>query len=183
MLPGVSRVLVVYAHPYPNRSRANRTLLAALRGLDGVVVHSLYDRYPDLSIDPEVEQAALAACETVVWQHPFYWYSAPALLTLWFEKVLTRGWAYGGGKALAGKSCLWVTTTGGDHESYSPEGAHGRPFADFVPSVEHTARFCGMTWLDPLIVHHAHHVTLEDLEALGQTYRARVAALATSSSG
>ncbi len=173
----MSRVLVVYAHPYPDRSHANRSLLRAVEGLDGVVIHSLYDRYPDFCIDPEAEQAALSACETVVWHHPLYWYSTPALFTLWLEKVLARGWAYGGSRALAGKSCLWVTTTGGDPGSYAPDGAHGHPFAEFVPPVRQTARFCGMTWLDPLIVHHAHHLTPEALDAAGARYRARVEAL------
>jgi len=43
-------VVVIFAHPYPDRSVANRTLLAGLDGLDGVEVRSLYDRYPDFAI-------------------------------------------------------------------------------------------------------------------------------------
>ena len=37
-------LLVILAHPYPDRSLANRTLLEAIDGLDGVTVRSLYDR-------------------------------------------------------------------------------------------------------------------------------------------
>ena len=86
-------ILVVLAHPYPDRSYANRALLASLDGLAGVEVRSLYDLYPDFAIDAAAERAALAAASVVVWQHPIYWYSVPALLKLWFEKVLTPGWA------------------------------------------------------------------------------------------
>jgi glutathione-regulated potassium-efflux system ancillary protein KefF len=181
MLPRVSRVLVVYAHPYPDRSRCNRHLVAAVRGVEGVTVRSLYALYPDFAIDAEAEQSALTAASAVVWQHPLYWYTAPALLKLWFEKVLARGWAYGSGRALAGKRCLWVTTTGADADSYTPEGVHGHALEAFLPVVQQTARFCGMSWEPPLVVHHAHHLSPEALDAAAADYRARVEALGQSS--
>ena len=53
--------LVLYAHPYPDRSRANRALVASLDGLADVQVRSLYDLYPDFTIDVAAEQARLAA--------------------------------------------------------------------------------------------------------------------------
>ena len=116
-------ILVLQAHPYPDRSRANQALTDAITGLDGVTVRSLYDRYPDFDIDVPSEQAALAGARVVVWQHPLYWYAAPALLKLWFEKVLTAGWAYGPGeRALRGKRCLWAVTSGGDGDDYRPGG-------------------------------------------------------------
>ena len=62
----------------------------------------------------------------VVWMHPVYWYSVPALLKHWFDKVLALGWAYGeGGTALRGKHCLWVPTTGGDEDDVRA-GGHAR---------------------------------------------------------
>ena len=51
--------LVILAHPYPDRSRANRALVRALDGLPGVAVRSLYDLYPDFAIDVEAEREAL----------------------------------------------------------------------------------------------------------------------------
>src|SRR5687768_2477921 len=126
-------VVLVFAHPYPNRSRANRRLLKEVRDLTGVEVRSLYDLYPDFGIDVEAEQAALLRADIVVWQHPLYWYSVPGLLKLWFDKVLARGWAYGeGGTALHGKRCLWVTTTGGDTEAFESSGIHAHSFEAFV---------------------------------------------------
>jgi glutathione-regulated potassium-efflux system ancillary protein KefF len=172
-------VLVIQAHPYPDRSRANRALGRAIEGLAGVEIRSLYDLYPDFSIDVESEQKALLRASTVVWQHPIYWYAAPALLKLWFEKVLLVGWAYGkGGTALHGKQCLWVVTTGADGQGYSPSGEHRFPFEAFVPVIQQTAQFCGMRWLDPILVQGAHRISLEELEAFAQRYRARLEALA-----
>jgi putative NADPH-quinone reductase len=40
--------------------------------------------------------------------------------------VLIKGWAHGdGAHELAGKDCLWVTTTGGGEDAFTPEGRHG----------------------------------------------------------
>lgn len=171
-------IAVIYAHPYPDRSRANRVLYDAVRSLGGVDARPIYDLYPDFDIDVEREQAALNAAHTVVWQHPTYWYTVPALLKLWWEKVLTHGWAYGeGGRALVGKRCLWVTTTGGDVASYGEGGIHALPFSSFEPVVAQTARFCGMEWLEPLVVHGAHRIGDADLYAFAGRYRERLTGL------
>ena len=108
-------IAVIYAHPYPRYSRACAALLQGIEGVAGLEVRSLYDRYPDFDIDGDAERSALEKARLVVWMHPLYWYTAPALLKHWFDHVLVKGWAYGeGGGALAGKDCLWVTTTGGE---------------------------------------------------------------------
>jgi glutathione-regulated potassium-efflux system ancillary protein KefF len=167
-------IVVVYAHPYPRHSRACAALAKAVEGIEGVQVRSLYDRYPDFDVDAEAERAALAPARLVAWLHPTYWYTAPALLHLWFERVLVEGWAYGeGGAALRGKDCLWITTTGGDEAAYTPAGRHAHPFAAFVPAVEQTARFCGMNWLEPFVVHGAHIVDDASLAASGERLRRR----------
>lgn len=171
-------LLLVLAHPYPDRSRANQALLEGVQGLEGLEVRSLYDLYPDFDIDVPAEQAALSRAKVVIWQHPTYWYAPPGLLKHWFDVVLLRGWAYGeGGDALRGKRCLWVTTTGGEPSAYGPGGMHRLPFEEFIPPVEQTARFCQMQWEPPLIVHSAHRVSDDDLRALGRDYRRRLEAL------
>jgi glutathione-regulated potassium-efflux system ancillary protein KefF len=168
-------ILVVFAHPYPRRSRAGTALLGALADLAATEVRSLYDRYPDFDIDAESEQAALARAQLVVWLHPLHWYGVPGLLKHWFDIVLVKGWAYGeGGDALAGKDCLWTVTTGGEETAFSAAGPHAHPFADFVPPVEQTARYCGMNWLAPLVVHGAQEAGDEALATAAATFRSRL---------
>lgn len=177
-----ARALVVYAHPYPARSRANRALLGAVRDVEGVTVHSLYDSYPGFDIDAEAERERLVAHDVLVWQHPMYWYSVPGLLKHWFDKVLTRGFAYGaGGTALVGKRCLWVTTTGGGPDAFQEGGLHDHPFAAFTPALEQTARFCGMSWEEPLVVHGAHTISDAELAATAARYSERLRALLQAS--
>jgi glutathione-regulated potassium-efflux system ancillary protein KefF len=149
-------ICVIHAHPYLSRSRTNRVLADALRASPNLDLRSLYDLYPDFDIDVAAEQRALERSQLVVLMHPVFWYSVPALLKHWFDKVLAYGWAYGeGGSALRGKHCLWVPTTGGDTKDFTPSGMHAHPFASFGESIEQTARFCGMHWEPPLVVHGA----------------------------
>jgi glutathione-regulated potassium-efflux system ancillary protein KefF len=172
-------IALIYAHPHPNRSRANRVLLDAVRAVPGVTVRSLYDTYPDFAIDIAAERKLLADAELIVWQHPIMWYSAPALMKLWFDTVLAHGWAYGaGGDALKGKACLWVTTTGAPPTDYTPSGNHAHPFAAFVPGIEMTARYCGMRWLAPITVHGAHLIDDATLQHHATHYRAMLLSFA-----
>ncbi len=168
-------ILIIHAHPYPQRSRAGRALLDAVRDLAHVEVHSLYDLYPDFDIDVAAEQAALLRADLVVWLHPLYWYSVPALLKHWFEVVLVHGLAYGkGGDALRGKHCLWVTTTGGQESSFSPSGMHQLPFAQVEAPIRQTARFSGMLWETPIVLHGAHVISAEALAAAAMAFRQRL---------
>ena len=174
-------ILVLYAHPYPQHSRACRALLNAVVDLPDLETRSLYDLYPDFDIDVAAEQAALGRADLIVWLHPIYWYSVPSMLKHWFDVVLARGWAYGkDGNALHGKQCLWVVSAGGDEESYSAEGMHQQPFEKFAPPIEQTARFCGMKWQAPLVLHGAHEVGDAELAAQAENFRARLMALAAS---
>lgn len=174
-------ILIVYAHPYPDRSRAGRALLAGVSDMPGLSVRSLYDLYPDFSIDVGVERQALAAADVLVWQCPFYWYGMPSLLHLWIEKVLANGWAYGpGGTAVRGKTALWVTTTGAPREGYRAGAMHGHPFDAFVPAVSQTAVFCGMEWTAPLVVHGAHRISDDELVGRAAEYRRLLERLAVT---
>jgi len=168
-------ILVIYAHPYPARSRACATLLAALRDRQGLEVRSLYELYPDFDIDGDAERAALERASLVVLLHPMYWYSMPALLKHWLDHVFIKGWSHGdGARALAGKDCLWVTTTGGGDDAFTPEGRHGHPFEAFEPPMKQTARYCGMNWLTPIAVRGSHQVSAEALREAGRQVRAAV---------
>jgi glutathione-regulated potassium-efflux system ancillary protein KefF len=171
---------LIYAHPYPDRSRANRVLLDSVRNMPELEVRSLYDLYPDFAIDVEAEREALRRADIVVWQCPFYWYGLPSLLHLWIEKVLAHGWAYGaGGTAVRGKTVLWATTTGAPLSAYEPGQMHGHPFEAFEPAISQTARFCGMRWAGPpLALHGAHRVSDDELANAGRRYRERLDALA-----
>lgn len=98
------KILLLYAHPESQDSVANRVLLQPAHQLAHVTVHDLHAHYPDFFLDIHYEQQLLREHQVIVFQHPLYTYSCPALLKEWFNRVLSRGFANGiGGNALAGK--------------------------------------------------------------------------------
>ncbi|KUE78268.1 glutathione-regulated potassium-efflux system oxidoreductase KefF [Aeromonas schubertii] len=175
----MKRILVLFAHPALQKSRANRSLLQAISDLEGVTLHDLYQTYPDQLIDVKREQALLAEHDLIVFQHPFYWYSCPAILKEWCDLVLEYGYAYGQeGTALHGKQWLSAITTGGAPESYSEAGYNHRPLLDFLLPFQQTARMCGMTWLPPFVLHSFHKLSEPGaFTRCGQEYRRLLEAL------
>lgn len=159
-------ILVVYAHPTPLRSRVNRRLAQAAASMPHAELLDLYETAPDFHIDVAAAQQQLLAARLLVFLHPLYWYGMPALLKHWVDMVLTEGWAYGPeGTALRGKDFLLAVTTGGAADAYGPGGEHGFRFADFLPPIRQTAAFCGMRWQAPLVLHDAHQVSNETVDA------------------
>jgi len=86
--------------------------------------------------------------------------------------VLLSGFAYGpGGTALHGKDFLLVTSTGAPAEAYRPGGIHHYAFEDLIRPIEQTARFCGMNWLPPLVLHGGHSLPRDVIDAHAACYR------------
>lgn len=107
----MKRILVIFSHPALQSSRANKQLLHAIEGLEGITLHDLCQRYPDMFINVKREQALLAEHDIIVFQHPFYWYSCPAIMKEWMDLVLEYGYAYGPeAHALNGKQ--WLSASG-----------------------------------------------------------------------
>jgi len=168
----VHPVLVLFAHPAIRKSRVNRRLVEAVRDLEGVTVNDLYEEYPDLNIDVAREQELLGTHDVVVFQHPFYWYSTPAILKEWQDLVLEHGWAYGhDGNALRGKILLSATTTGGGEEAYGAHGSNRFSVRQLLAPIEQTARLCGMDFLPPFVVHGTFRLTVPEIENHALDYR------------
>lgn len=143
-------ILVLFAHPAQARSEAHALLARVARDTPGVTFADLYAEYPRFEIDIDAEQARLAAHDVLVFQHPVYWYSTPALLKEWQDLVLEYGWAYGrGGTALRGKIFLCAVTAGGPVEAYGAGGYNRFPLRVLLSPLEQTANLCGMTYLPP----------------------------------
>lgn len=169
------RVLILFAHPALHRSRMNAAMMEAVRDLEGVTFHDLYEEYPDYHIDVSAEQKLLLEHDVIVWQHPFYWYSAPALMKEWLDVVLEYGFAYGDeGKALHGKQVLSALTTGGPEEAYQQDGPNRFTMRELLAPLDQTAHLCGMTYLEPFILHAVNRYTPQEVQAAAQSYSERI---------
>ncbi len=147
------KVLVLFAHPAQNRSEVNVHLAEAAHQLDHVTLIDLYGEYPRLDIDIDLEQARLREHDVIIFLHPLYWYSTPAILKEWQDLVLEYGFAYGkGGTALEGKTFFSAVTTGGSAEAYRDNGYNRFTIRELLQPLEQTANLCGMTYLAPLVL-------------------------------
>ena len=144
------QILVLLAHPALDRSEVNRPMADAVCDLDGVKLVDLYAEYPDFQIDIDREQAQLLAHDVIIFQHPLYWYSTPAILKEWQDLVLEHGFAYGsGGSALHGKIFFNALTAGGLEAAYCAQGYNHFTIRELLHPLEQTAALCGMIYLPP----------------------------------
>ena len=153
-------------------------MVDAVRPVDGVTFNDLYEEYPDLNIDVAREQDLLAENDVVVLQHPFYWYSTPAILKEWQDLVLEHGWAYGqGGNALQGKTLLNAVSTGGTEEAYCERGSNRFSMRQLLAPIEQTALLCRMEYLPPFVVHGTHGLSEIEIGSHADDYRLLVEGL------
>lgn len=171
-------VLVLFAHPAFQRSRVNRAMVAAARKTKGVTVHDLYETYPDFLIEVREEQLLVEKHDTIVLQHPFFWYSSPALIKEWLDLVLEYRWAYGeGGDALRGKILAQAISAGGGEEAYQRSGANHFHIRELLAPYEQTARLCKMGYAEAFTAHNSHKLDDDALIHVSQDYSAWLGSL------
>lgn len=167
----MKKTLVIFAHPKFEKSRVNAQLVNVLKTKNHVTFHDLYEHYPHFHIDVKKEQTLLEQHDVIIWHHPFYWYSSPALLKQWIDMVLEFNWAYGPeGNALQGKTVMNVITTGGSRDVYCSEGYNSFTVNQFLRPFEQTANLCGMKYLPPFAVMGTHKLQDDALKNYTQQY-------------
>lgn len=101
------------------------------------------------SPDIAAEQDKLRWADAVIFQFPLWWFSMPAIMKGWVERVYAYGFAYGVGEhsdarwgdrygegSLKGKRAMLVVTTGGWESHYSARGING-PIDDLLFPIQH----------------------------------------------
>ncbi|GHC60196.1 NAD(P)H dehydrogenase [Streptomyces cinnamoneus] len=139
-----------------------------------------------LSPDIAAEQEKVRWSDAVVLQFPLWWFSAPAILKGWIDRVFTSGFGYGpevpppySEGALAGRRALVSVTAGSRASAFSDRGIHGR-LEDVLHPLQHGLFwFTGMEPLEPFAVHGAHDLPEEGFAAAKQAYGRRLDGLFT----
>ena len=168
----MKKILILFAHPAYQKSIINKALINGVRDLKGVTVIDLYEKYPDFFIDISAEQKLLLQHDIIVWHHPFYWYSAPAIIKEWMDLVLQHGFAYGRqGRALEGKWVMSAISTGGSAEVYSKTGSNHFTVNEFLAPFNQSVTLCRMLYLPPFVTHGSHTITSSRLDEQVSAYR------------
>lgn len=171
-------VLVLLFHPDLRKSRVNRAMSSVVGDLDGISHYDMYARYPDFDIDVAREQALCHEHDVIVFQHPVQWYSCPALMKEWIDRVLAFGWAHGpAGTTLRGKLWLSAASAGWREPDYRPDGRNRTFLREFMLPFSQTADHCGMRWLEPVVLYGSRHADTTVIQAHANDYRDRLLAL------
>lgn len=148
-------------------------MLDVVQDLQQVIVHDLYEAYPDFCIDANREKRLLLQSDLVIFHHPMYWYSSPPMIKLWQDVVLEQGFAYGpGGDALQGKDFMLALSTGGKSEAYRAGGHNLYTIEELLRPFHATANLCGMHYHQPFLIQGSYECSQTDIDAHALSYQA-----------
>jgi NAD(P)H dehydrogenase (quinone) len=113
----------------------------------------------DMAFSPDVvgEIQKMQTAELLLFVTPIWWFSVPAIMKGWFDRVLAMGVAWDGGKIyenglLRGKQAMVIAAAGGPAEYYKLDGRHhGTPIQILHPINHGTLAFCGMDVHEPYV--------------------------------
>jgi NAD(P)H dehydrogenase (quinone) len=140
-----------------------------------------------LTDDVIAEQEKLRWADGVVFQFPLWWFSMPAILKGWFERVYSCGFAYGVGEhsdkrwgdrygegVMQGKRAMLSLTCGGWADHYQERGING-PIQDLLFPIHHgMLHYPGFDVLPPHVIYRADRFKEADFEHAANGLRAAV---------
>lgn len=146
-----------------------------------------------LSADVRAEQEKLLWADTIIFQFPLWWYTMPAILKGWVDRVFTYRFAYGVGEhsdtrygerygegTLAGKKALLSVTIGGPAAHYSPRGING-PIDDLLFPIQHGILYYpGIEAVPPFVVYGADRIAEDEFPGIATAWEQRLRTLAAT---
>jgi NAD(P)H dehydrogenase (quinone) len=112
-----------------------------------------------LAFSPDIlgEIQKIKAADVVLIISPIWWFSAPAILKGWFDRVLAMGVTWDGGKIyenglMRGKQAMLAVSAGDPAEYYMPNGRHRATPLQILHPINHgTLAFCGFNVQEPFV--------------------------------
>lgn len=145
------------------------------------------------SPDIAAEQDKLRWADAVILQFPLWWFTMPAILKGWVDRVYAYGFGYGVGEhsdvrwgdrygegTLAGKRAMLIVTTGGWESHYGPRGVNG-PIDDLLFPIQHgVLHYPGFDVLPPYVVYRSSRMDEQRYAAVRDGLGERLDALWTT---
>jgi NAD(P)H dehydrogenase (quinone) len=146
-----------------------------------------------LTADVLAEHAKLRRADVLILQFPLWWFSLPAILKGWIDRVWACGFAYGVGEHSAthwgdrygegtfrGKRAMLMVTAGGWESHYAARGVNG-PIDDILFPIQHGMLYYpGFAVLSPFVVYHTSRLDAARFAQTTATLGARLDALAST---
>lgn len=121
-------------------------------------------------------------CDFLILQFPLWWFSVPAILKGWFDRVFVNGAVYGAGRrydtgGLRGRRAMISMTTAAYPEMCAPDGLVGDINVVLWPLQNGTLAYAGFDVLPPFIAHSVNFVDEQKRKGYLDDYDARLRAL------
>jgi NAD(P)H dehydrogenase (quinone) len=133
------------------------------------------------SFAPEVQREIdrLMAADLLILQFPMWWWSMPAILKGWLDRVFAFGVTYDFGRTwncgvMHGRRAMLAFTTSGPAASFSPDGRNGDMERILWPVHGGVLALCGYDVLAPFIAHSVAFIPPEAREEQLAQYRERL---------
>ncbi len=127
------------------------------------LVYSLEQRqaWKTGSVAPEIkaEVDAVTRSDLLVLVFPIFWFSVPALMKGWIDRVFLSGVFYGGRRiygqgGMNGKHALVVASLGGREQMFGPNSIHGNLNGMLRHLLQGTLGYAGFSVYDPFFAYH-----------------------------
>jgi NAD(P)H dehydrogenase (quinone) len=120
------------------------------------------------SAEIKLEQEKVEWCDLMIWQFPLWWFSVPAILKGWVDRVFAMGRFYDSGHIYStgmfkGKKAMLSLTTGGAEDAYLDGGFHGEMAGILKPVHKGIFEFTGFSVLEQHVVYGPVRKTPEEL--------------------
>lgn len=133
-----------------------------------------------LAPDIVAEQEKVLWADMIIFHFPIWWYSLPAILKGWVDRVFAYGFAYPGGfqhGKLKGRKAMLALTTGSTDEAYKPEVRNGDIDMLLFPIQHGMLYYVGMEVLPPFIAYAPAKAAPEQRAQYMDAYRERLLTL------
>lgn len=112
-----------------------------------------------LAPDIAAELDRLLVADLLLLMFPLWWFSLPAILKGWIDRVFISGAVYGRSAVfeqgrLRGKRALVAVSTGAPRQAFGPGALNGDMADILMPLHRGVLGFTGMTVLPPFVAHH-----------------------------
>ena len=116
-----------------------------------------------IAADIAAEVEKVKAADLIIFSFPLHWFSVPAILKGWIDRVFVSGLTYGGKRfydqgGLKGKKALLSFTLGGREHMFGDTAIHGEIETMLRPLLRGTLYYVGMDVLPPFIGYHIPYI-------------------------
>lgn len=136
--------------------------------------------------DIKTEMDKLFWADLIIFHFPIWWFSMPAIMKGWIDRVIINGPLYSRGRwysngVLKGKKAFIAMTTGAPETAYCETGINGY-IKDLLFPIQHgIIHFLGMDALEPFIVFSSPYISEKERKQKLDEYRGKLVCIEKAS--